>query len=83
MLYYIRVANHTHLCDADFRGHVQTTRVGALFDERPIEEVPVVGHEDLGPHFLHMCKESPQERLLVDLVEHLGFIRGLHTARKV
>jgi len=45
--------------------------VGSLLNEGPIKEVAVVRHEDLGPDFLHMGEEPPQERLFVRLVEHL------------
>ncbi len=59
-----------HWPEADFSGHVEAVNGGPGLHERPVEEVAVVGDENVRPHVQNVIEEALEQLALVRLVEH-------------
>ena len=59
-----------NLLEPNFSGHIEAVDGGPGLDEGPVEEVPVVGHEDVGLDVENVVEEPLQQLVLVRFVEH-------------
>ncbi len=59
-----------HWPEAYFSGHVEAVNGGPGLHERPVEEVAVVGDENVRPHIENVIEEALEQLALICLVEH-------------